>query len=36
MGAAYIIRKEINGLRKDDAVEQVLNLLQEQKTIKNL
>lgn len=26
MGAAYIIRKEINGLRKDDAVEQVLNL----------
>ena len=24
--AAYIIRKEINGLRKDDAVEQVLNL----------
>ena len=26
LGASYIIRKEINGMRKEDAVEQILNL----------
>ncbi len=34
MGAAYIIRKEINGLRKDDAVEQILNLFAQTKNNK--
>ena len=26
LGASYIIRKEMNGMRKEDAVEQILNL----------
>ncbi len=26
LGASYIIRKEVNGMRKEDAVEQILNL----------
>ena len=31
LGASYIIRKEINGMRKEDAVEQILNLFTQTK-----
>ncbi len=34
LGASYIIRKEINGMRKEDAVEQVLNLFAHTKSNK--
>ena len=34
LGASYIIRKEINGMKKEDAVEQILNLFAHTKTNK--
>ena len=34
LGASYIIRKEMNGLRKEDAVEQILNLFSRTKNNK--
>lgn len=34
LGASYIIRKEINGMRKEDAVEQILNLFARTKSNK--
>lgn len=32
LGASYIIRKEMNGMRKEDAVEQILNLFSRTKS----
>ena len=34
LGASYIIRKEMNGMRKEDAVEQILNLFSRTKNNK--
>lgn len=34
LGASYIIRKELNGMRKEDAVEQILNLFTKTKSNK--
>ena len=34
LGASYIIRKEMNGMRKEDAVEQILNLFARTKSNK--
>ena len=34
LGASYIIRKEMNGMRKEDAVEQILNLFSRTKSNK--
>ena len=34
LGASYIIRKEINGMRKEDAIEQILNLFSRTKSNK--
>lgn len=34
LGASYIIRKELNGMRKEDAVEQILNLFTKTKNNK--
>ena len=33
LGASYIIRKEMNGMRKEDAVEQILNLFARTKDV---